>query len=148
MNKNVFLDGNIFIDSNDHSRKSYQECYELIPYLLDNEYKIFTSCDLITTIYYILSKIDRKKALQDIQRLNKLCTIIEFGNNELSQTIKLMQKDEGFFDLEDAIQYQLALNSKCNIIISNDKKFYSPNIKLHTSRSFLKAIEDKLTYAR
>ena len=144
MATNIFLDGNIFIDLHDDSRNSSKECLKILDFLVSNDYKIFTSCDLITTIYYILSKIDRKKALQDIARINKLCTIIEFSNNELVQTIELMNDDEKFKDLEDAIQYQLALNMKCEIILSNDKNFHSPSIKLYSSKEFLEVISSDI----
>jgi predicted nucleic acid-binding protein len=138
--KSVFLDANIFIDANDNNRKSYLECYKIIPYLLNNNIKIYTSCDLITTIYYILSKINKLQALTQIEELNKICKIIEFSNTQLKQTCNLMREDSKFKDLEDAIQYTLAKNKECDLIISNDKKFHSPDINLYTSTQFIKLI--------
>jgi len=34
-----------------------------------------------------------------------------------------MGEDEDYKDFEDAIQYILALHTKCDIIVSNDKRF-------------------------
>ena len=138
MSKNVFLDANILIDVNDKKRLTHANCLMILDYLVKNNYNIYTSCDLITTIYYLLSKTNREKALQDLEQLNKLCTIIEFSNKELLQTTILMRENKKFKDLEDSIQYVLALNTQCDCIISNDKKFYSPNIDLLSSNNFLK----------
>ena len=136
--KSVFLDANIFIDLNDNSRIYSKECLNILDYLVTNKIKIYTSCDLITTIYYILSKTNKLQALSQIEELNKICKIIEFSNDELKQTCQMMREDKKFSDLEDAIQYTLAQNTNCDIIISNDKKFYSPKLTLLSSSQFIK----------
>ncbi|MBN2824981.1 MAG: hypothetical protein JXQ76_06650 [Campylobacterales bacterium] len=79
MYKKVFLDANIFIDYSDESRGTRQESLAVLSYLLQNSIKIYTSCDLITTIYYILAKEDRAKALLAIEKINAVCHIIEMG---------------------------------------------------------------------
>ena len=33
-------------------------------------------------------------------------------------------------DLEDILQYSCAKENNCNLIVTNDKKFYSPDIEL------------------
>jgi len=141
--KSVFIDGNIFIDANDEKRISYDSCYILIPALISKGIKIYTSCDLITTVYYILSKQGREKALYNIEQINKICKIIELSNTEVLETCKLMREDEKFKDLEDTLQYVLAKNIKCDLIISNDKKFYSSDIELLNSDEALKKLNIK-----
>jgi len=134
--KNVFLDANIFIDYKDEQRDLNQNSIKIIKYLTTQDIKIYTSCDLITTIYYILSKKGKYEALNSIEQLNKICTIIEFSNKELLQTTKLMRENKNFKDLEDTIQYVLALKTNCDCIVSNDKEFYSPEITLFSSDGF------------
>ena len=136
--RSVFIDGNIFIDTQDNERDLNQKSLKILKYLVKNDIKIFTSCDLITTIYYILSKKGKEKALSSIEQINKICTIIEFSNKELLQTTNLMSEDKNFKDLEDTVQYVLALNTNCDCIISNDKNFYCPDIELLSSDDFLK----------
>ena len=136
MYKKVFIDANVFIDSNDDSRKSYKESFKIIPFLLKNNIAIYTSCDLITTIYYVLSKKSKQKALDNIEELNKICKVIEFSNKEVSQTCALMRENKKFKDLEDTLQYVLAQKSGCEIILSNDKNFYAQNIELMNTTSF------------
>ena len=136
MYKKVFIDANIFIDSNDETRLSYKESYKIIPYLISNNIEIYTSCDLITTIYYILSKKSKTNALNGIEQINKICKVIEFSNKEISQTCKLMKEDSNYKDLEDTLQCVLAKKLGCEIILSNEKNFYSDEIPIMNSETF------------
>jgi predicted nucleic acid-binding protein len=140
MFKRVFLDVNVFIDANDEIRDSKKTALSVLNYLVKTEAKIFTSCDLITTIYYILSKKDKQKALTAIENINKFCTIIEISNKDVTHTCALMRANQKFVDLEDTIQYTLALKEGCDLILSNDKNFVSEEIKLMTTGEFLKII--------
>ena len=45
--------------------------------------EVFTSCDIITTLYYILSKKGKIEALDSILDVNEMCSVIEFGNKEM-----------------------------------------------------------------
>lgn len=57
-------------------------------------------CDLITTIYYILRKeLDSDGALQQIKTISKFISIIEFGNSEVDEAIKLMENHKNTYDL-------------------------------------------------
>ena len=132
----VFLDANIILDTYDNNRPSYKYSLQLYQYMIDNNFKLFTSCDLITTIYYINSKKDKNQALLNIQDTNKILKVIEFSNKEIEQTCDLMLADSDYKDLEDTIQYIMAKKTKCDLIISNDENFISKDIKLLTSKQF------------
>lgn len=120
MFKRLFLDANILVDFIDDTRLSH----------------LFTSCDIVTTVYYLSAKTDKKRALDEIAKINRFCKIIDFSNTEVAQTCELMAIDTTFTDLEDTIQYILAKKVSCDCIISNDKKFYSPDIALMGSALF------------
>ena len=143
MYKKVFLDANIFIDNEDESRDLEKNSLKVLSYLLNNDVELFTSCDLITTIYYILSKKDKLKALESVENINKICKIIDFTNFEVNQTCTLMRENPKFKDLEDTIQYILAKKEGCDLIISNDKEFASETIKLVTTKEFLEKMKSK-----
>lgn len=143
MFKSVFLDANIFIDANDKERKSFEESYKIVPFCLEEGIRVYTSCDLITTIYYILSKISKEQALLGIEQINKFCNIIEFSNKDVESTCKLMRENSKFSDLEDAMQYVLAKREGCEVIISNDRNFFSPELPLFSSEKFCKKYIDK-----
>ena len=50
---------------------------------------------------------------------------------------KALQIDN--LDLEDNLQYVLALSSGASVIISNDKKFYTESLPVLTSKEFITA---------
>jgi len=133
----IFLDANILIDIFDEKRIFFNESQNTYRYLLDNvKYKIFTSCDIITTLYYVNSKIDKINTLENIRLINKTLKIIEFSNKEIELTCKLMIQDKDFKDLENTIQYIMAKKQNCDLIISNDNNFVSKDIQLLTSKQF------------
>jgi len=134
----VFLDANIILDTFSDNRINHKYSKFLYEYLLINKFSLFTSCDLITTIYYIDSKFNKKQALLNIQAINKTLKVIEFSNKEIEECCSLMLEDDDYEDLEDTIQYIMAKKEKCDLIISNDKNFISKNIKLLTSEEFCK----------
>lgn len=140
--KNIFIDANIFIDIFNPERLSHQHSKLFYKYALEKKYKLFTSCDLITTIYYIDSKKDKQQALLNIQAINKTLKIIEFSNQEVEQTCQLMIDDPDYKDLEDTIQYIMAQKEKCDFIVSNDKNFVSKDLKVMTSEEFYKEYID------
>ena len=135
MFKKVFIDANIFLDINDKNRKTHKESLLVVEFLLKNS-KIYTSCDLITTIYYVLSKNNKQVALESIINLTEIVNIISFSNKEIQEACKLMLQDKNYKDLEDTLQYILAKNSNCDLILSNDKNFVSKDIKILTSQKF------------
>lgn len=136
--KNIFIDANIFIDIFNLERETNKESSAFYKYVIQNRYKLFTSCDLITTIYYIDSKKNKEQALLNIQNINKTLKVIEFSNKEVKETCTLMLEDTDYKDLEDTIQYIMAKKHECNLIISNDKNFISKDIKLLSSKEFCK----------
>jgi len=138
--KKVFVDGNVILDYflKDRPFSKYSE--KAIDYLVENNIYLLTSCDLITTVYYVLSKEDKLQALLNIKDATEFFYIIPFSNYETQKAIKLMQRDRNFKDLEDTLQYVLAKENECDLIISNDKDFYSPDIKVISTKEFMETI--------
>jgi predicted nucleic acid-binding protein len=134
----VFLDANIILDTFSDNRINHKYSKFLYEYLLINKFSLFSSCDLITIIYYIDSKFNKKQALLNIQAINKTLEVIEFSNKEIEECCNLMLEDSDYADLEDTIQYIMAKKEKCDLIISNDKNFISKDITLLTSEEFCK----------
>ena len=134
--KKLFLDANVLVDYMDAKRNGNSNATALIAYCLKNGIFLCTSCDIVTTLYYVNSKNDKKEALNSIMTINKFVKIIEFANQEVASACELMSQGGGFTDLEDTIQYVLAKKEKCELIISNDKRFFSPDIELVGSLEF------------
>ena len=136
--KRVFLDANIILDIYDATRPFYKESTKAISILLQQkDTELFTSCDIITTLYYLLAKKGKLEALDSILDVNELCTVIEFGNKEINESCKLMKQNSNFTDLEDTIQYTMAKKASCDLILSNDRGFASEDILLMSSREFV-----------
>lgn len=109
MYKKVFLDANVIADIYDKNRPFNKYSDEVIEILFkDRNIELFTSCDIITTLYYILSKKNREEALKIIIEANEWCSAIEFSNKEIAECCSLMQCDSKYKDLEDTIQYVIA----------------------------------------
>jgi len=138
MFRNIFIDANIILDIFDSTRPSHIQSVLFYKYVLVNKYKLFTSCDIITTLYYIDSKKYKQKTLSKILDITKTLKVIEFSNKEIEKTCELMLEDSDYTDLEDTIQYILAQKLQCDLIISNDKNFISKEIKLLSSEQFCK----------
>ena len=137
MYKTIFLDANILADIYDETRPYCLASRKALSSLLSQEDKeLFTSCDIITTIYYIFSKKDKQKALDHIIEINQWCEVVEFGNNEVTKSCRLMKQNRDFTDLEDTIQYVMAKKVNADLILSNDKGFVSDGIEVMSTEVF------------
>ncbi len=133
----VFLDANVIADSYDNKRSTYADSFLAMKILANNKsVEIFTSCDIITTLYYILSKRGKNLALDAIIQINELCTVVDFANEEILQSCQLMKHNPHHKDLEDTIQYVMAKKIGADLILSNDKGFVSDDIELMTTPNF------------
>jgi len=134
--KKIFLDANILIDILDDGRPSSEESakiYEILVRGVD-KFSLFTSCDLLTTVYYFTRKpLGQDVALKKIKKLNQIIKVIEFGNKEVDEAIELMERNKKYTDLEDTIQYVMARKEKCDYIITNDKNFASGDVPVLSS---------------
>jgi len=136
--KRVFLDANVIADIYDKNRPFYLQSKEAIKIITqDRNVKIFTSCDIITTLYYILSKAGKSEALDAIVKINELCYVVEFGNKEIYESCNLMKTNIDFKDLEDTIQFTMAKKARCDLILSNDRNFASYGIDIMSSGEFV-----------
>ncbi len=145
MSRIIYLDTNILVDYIEPARAKHNNAKQIIGFCLMRNDLLLTSCDIMTTIYYIDARKSRIKALENIESINQFVKVIEFSNREITQTCDLMKVDGRYSDLEDTLQYILAKKKNCDTIISNDKGFISGEIELLTSEAFIgKYIPDSL----
>ena len=138
MFKKVFIDANVILDIFDNTRVFSKYSIEAVNYLLNGDVQLLTSSDLITTVYYILSKKDKKLALKSIKLSIDYFLLIPFSNAETENVIKLMERDKYYKDFEDTLQYVLAKRDKCEFILSNDNNFPHKDIDVITTEKFCK----------
>ena len=141
MYSKVFLDANILLDLFSSNRPSHIYSIKSYEYILTQKnIQLFTSCDIITTLYYVGAKFDKDLILSRIDGINKILKVIEFSNKEVAQTCTLMKENKNYKDLEDTIQYVLAKKENCDLIISNDENFYADDMEVISSEEFLKKV--------
>ena len=137
----LFVDANVLIDISVTNRPASEDSLLFYQFILKNDdrFELFTSCDLLTTIYYVLRRqLNKQDALDKIKIINRIFYVIEFGNAKIDEAIELMEKNEKYTDLEDTIQYIMARKEKCDYIITNDKKFVSGDVPILSSEEALK----------
>lgn len=134
----VFFDANVINDIFDTKRPMAQESFLSLRHCLQNGFEVVTSCDIVTNVYYITAKYtDAPNALRALEEIEAIFTILPFDNSILKQAVTLMQHDSDYDDLEDVIQYILAKEHGCDVIVSNDKRFVSKAIRLLSAQAFL-----------
>ncbi len=140
MYQRVFLDANILVDIYDDTRIFHHDSLKAVTSLASYyDVELFTRCDIITTLYYVLSKSDKTQALNTIMDITELCTVVEFSNKEVAESCRLMaEESKTYKDLEDTIQLVLAQKAQCDLILSNDKHFISSEITLLSSKKYVK----------
>lgn len=143
MSQRIFVDANIINDIYDAKRRFHQASYECLKYCLDQGLTLVTSCDIVTTVYYITAKSkDSAKALEALEQVNSIFEIVPFGNQQLADAITLMQQDADYTDLEDTVQYVLANQSGCDVILSNDGGFVAKGLRVVNSSDFIAAVQE------
>jgi len=131
----VFLDTNIVADLIHSSRPNHVLSLKLLKYLVLNNYKICISEDMITTLYYILKdKVSTLGFLKNV--VFRDWTILIFGESVLQEAVKVSLSKN--LDLEDILQCLCAKENRCEVLITNDKKFYDCGLSVCTTEEFLK----------
>ena len=134
MNKKVFLDTNIVADVMNGARAHHKDAMRLLEKLVSDDYVVCISEDMISTLYYIAK--DKTSALEFFKNVIFIdWDVLIFGKDILTEGIR-MSLDNGV-DLEDALQCLCAKNNGCNILITNDKKFFDCGIEILTVERFL-----------
>jgi len=134
----IFLDTNIVADLIHISRPNHTESLKLFKYFVLNNYKICISEDMITTLYYILK--DKESTLGFLENVIFVdWTILVFGENVLKEAVQVSLKKD--LDLEDTLQCLCAKENGCEILITNDNKFYDCGISIYSTKEFLEKHE-------
>ncbi len=133
--KKVFLDTNIILDLLDSTRTYHNISKKVFENLIDQNYKIIISEDILTTIYYIVK--NKQAVLKFYEMVIAQWEIISFGKETIVDAINLC-KDNSVLDFEDVLQSLSAKKSDCNLIITNDKNFYKCGVSVKSSKGFVK----------
>ncbi len=126
----VFLDANIILDMIDLDRGHADQTKQHLKSYIRNGDLLYTSCDIFTTVFYVASKkVEHQQLLDTLEKILDFVAIIPIDINTISQAIQI-SKTTNHKDLEDILQYVCAREYGCERIITNDQKFYSPDIEI------------------
>jgi len=134
-NKKIFLDTNIVADMIDEKRENYRLSLSLLETLMIQEYEIFISEDMLSTLYFI-SK-DKKATLEFFENIIYIdWHILAYGEKVIKEATHIALSKG--IDLEDTLQCLCAKENTCTLLITSDKKFVDCGIKIVNYESFLK----------
>ncbi|MBD3840664.1 MAG: PIN domain-containing protein [Campylobacterales bacterium] len=126
----VFLDANIILDLIDIDRGNSVKTKEQLVQYITNSHELYTSCDIFTTVYYVASKkINFEILVVEMEKILTFIQIIPIDLDIINHSLKIAKEKE-HKDLEDILQYLCAKSIKCELIVTNDKNFYSEDIKI------------------
>jgi len=125
--KNIFLDTNIILDFLDKKRPLHIQSKALISKLITEDYSIFISEDMLSTIFYI-SK-DKEKVLLFFETIIDKWSVVPYGLALISEAITTCKINKRQ-DLEDTLQCLCSKKHDCIYIVTSDKGFVDCDVEI------------------
>jgi len=125
----IFVDTNIFLDIL-FERENYKASLSILKAVKNTLFEGVVADITIVNIDYISRKVEADICAY-LQMIEKHFSIVGADNNIIKKALALKNKD-----IEDNIQYSLALNKNCDCIITNDKGFYAGDIEVFSNVEF------------
>ncbi len=135
----ILLDTNIIVDILAQRSPFFEDSFNLLNTIYDQNHIPCISASAVTDIVYILRKYiaDKKKLLDTVKDFLKLVAILPTTQHTVSNAFLL-----NFDDYEDAVQLQVAIENKISRIITrNQKDFRSHIVATQTPKAFLQEQE-------
>ena len=133
----VLLDTNVILDIALKRPQFYEDAAAVFQKMFENKITGYISASSVTDIFYILkrAKID---AFTHLKRLLKIVDILN-----VDKGIILFALYSGWFDFEDAVQAQIAVENEMDIIITRNTKDYqkTQTVKVFTPRVFIEWLD-------
>ena len=127
----IFLDTNIFLDLL-LKREFYKEALEILDGVDNGQWRGYILDITVLNIDYVAKK-QMKNIQEFIQLLSATFTIVGADNAIIDEALTLENSD-----FEDSVQYIMAKNLACDVIITNDKDFVKNSaIEVLSSKRFL-----------
>jgi predicted nucleic acid-binding protein len=134
MIKRVFFDANIILDMIDSDRGNVKDVRKLVYNALVKELTLYTSCDILSNIYYVArKKLDKETLVKEMLNILEIFEIVAI-DKDMAKKALLANKMNYALDFEDLLQSQCATFTQCDLIVTNDKKFVKGDVK-HLSLS-------------
>lgn len=132
--KPVFLDTNIILDFLDSHRENHSQAKQLFNKIVEDEYHVIISEDMLSTIFYIIK--NKQAVLEFFKLIIKKWDVIPFGNETIATAIDLCLQKPGQ-DFEDTLQCLCAKSAGCEFLISRDNSFIDCGLRVLSLAEFL-----------
>ena len=140
MIKKLFFDANIILDMLDSDRGNVKMVRALVYNALMKDIALYTSCDILSNVYYVgRKKIEKSVLVEEMLRILEIFDIVAIDKT-LAKNALLENKIKLPSDFEDLLQGQCAMVSECDLIITNDKKFVEGQVKHISLEEALKIV--------
>jgi len=127
----IFLDTNVFLDLL-LKRELYNEALEILDGVANGRWSGYVLDITVLNIDYVAKK-QMKNIEEFIQLLSDTFTIVGADNAIIEEALSLENSD-----FEDSVQYIVAKNLACDVIVTNDKNFVkNSEIEVLSSKRFL-----------
>ena len=134
MLNNIYVDTNIIVDICDIKRPAHKKSLDKIYQYLESG-ELFINSDSLSTLFYILrssAKLSFKEAIEKIYFVHSIFNVVAIDEKISFNALELCTQ-EICTDYEDAMQYVCAKKVNADVIVTNDKKFVSKDIKIVTT---------------
>ena len=128
--KKIFIDTNIFLDLI-LKRKDYREAIIIFNAVAEDIFQGYLLDITILNIDYVAIK-QVKDIREFLYTINQNFTVVGATNRLINQALDIQNND-----LEDNLQYISAKENRCDLIITNDKNFYSQKMETISSVAFV-----------
>jgi predicted nucleic acid-binding protein len=138
MSYKIYIDANVLLDYCLH-RENKTESKIILDKINDGTYRGYISGSTIHILSYVLSKMFGAKKTKSLI----LQLLTEFNVIDMSKDMMVQAMHSKIDDIEDALQYYVAINNKMNYFITQDKKFIKeglPILPIYTPALFIKEI--------
>lgn len=137
----VFLDANILLDMIDRDRGRIDRTRHLLAKMLEEGVVLYTSCDILSNIYYVARKqLPKQQLIEEMLRIIEIFEIVEI-NKTMAKSALLKNLEAPNLDFEDLLQRACAETTDCDLIVSNDKRFVQGNIPVLSTTEAEKLME-------
>lgn len=131
----IFLDANILVSVLNKEYPLFTYSTRILSLTDNKKFTVYTSplC-LAIAFYFAEKKSGNQMAKRKIEILADKLSISVVGKNEVFKSLKNKQVN----DFEDGIEYYAAINSECDVLITEDiSDFYFSSIPILNAKAFM-----------
>ena len=135
--RRIFVDTNVLIDVLERREPFFLYSANILNLGATGDMIIYASALSVVNCIYVSRKVvGYGKAVEYISLMRTFLNIAPMGQDEMYSALDM---DTG--DVEDALQYRVALSAGCDAIITrNEKHFAFSTIPIYTPETFLKTL--------